>query len=101
MFFLYGCNAPRTSEEPPEPSSNSPTANHRPAVQVNQFSWRNNAKTDKHSRDKRREFVNSGKYSNHESSFPTQQAPLVSQEHLQAVVWKVARGDRFEGKNQQ
>ena len=96
-----GCDAPRTSEEPPEPSSSSPTANHRPAVQVNQFSWRNNAKTDKRSRDKRREFVNSGKYSNHASSFPTQQAPLVSQEHLQAVVRKVARGDRFKGKNQQ
>ena len=49
----------------------------------------------------RREFVNSGKYSNRTSSFPTQQAPLVSHEHLQAVVRKVARGDRFKGKNQQ
>ena len=96
-----GCDAPRTSEELPEPSSSSPTANHRPAVQVNQFSWRSNAKTDKHFHDKRREFVNSGKYSNRASSFPTQQAPLVSQEHLQAVVRKVARGDRFKGKNQQ
>ena len=45
--------------------------------------------------------MNSGKYSNHASSFPTQQAPLVSQEHLQAVVRKVARGDRFKGKKQQ
>ena len=100
-FWNIYCDVPWTSEEPPEPSSSSPTANHRPAVQVNQFSWRNNAKTDKLSRDKRREFVNSGKYSNHATSFPTQQAPLVSQEHLQAVVRKVARGDRFKGKNQQ
>ena len=50
---------------------------------------------------KRREFVNSEKYSNHASFFATQQAPLVSQEHLQAVVRKVARGDRFKGKKQQ
>ena len=45
--------------------------------------------------------MNSEKYSNHASSFPTQQASLVSQEHLQAVVRKVARGDRFKGKKQQ
>ena len=76
-------------------------ANNRRAVQVNQFSWHSNAKTDKHFHDKRREFVNSGKYSNRSSSFPTQQAPLVSQEHLQAVVRKVARGNRFKGMNQQ
>ena len=76
-------------------------ANNRPVVQVNQFSWHSNAKTDKYFHDKRREFVNSGKYSNRASSFPTQQAPLVSQEHLQAVVRKVARVDRFKGKNQQ
>ena len=96
-----GCDVPRTSEELLEPSSSSPTANHRPAVQVNQFSWRSNAKTDKRFHDKRREFVNSEKYSNHASFFPTQQAPLISQEHLQAVVRKVARGDRFKGKKQQ
>ena len=35
------------------------------------------------------------------SFFPPQQAPLVSQEHLQAVVRKVARGNRFKGKKQQ
>ena len=40
------CDAPQTSEELPEPSSSSPTANHRPAVQVNPFSWRSNAKTE-------------------------------------------------------
>ena len=45
--------------------------------------------------------MNSEKYSNHASFFPTQQAPLVSQERLQAVVRKVARGDRFKGKKQQ
>ena len=76
-------------------------ANHRPAVQVNQLAWRSNAKTDKRFHDKRREFMNSVKYSNHASFSPTQQAPLVSQERLQAVVRKVARGDRFKGKKQQ
>ena len=96
-----GCDVPRTSEELPEPLSSPPTSNHRPAVQVNQFSWRCNAKTDKLFHDKRREFVNSYKYSNHASFFPTQQAPLVSQEHLQAVVRKVAKGERFKGKKQQ
>ena len=96
-----GCDVPRTSEELPEPSASSSTDDHRPAVQVNQFSWRSNAKTDKRSHDKRREFRNSGKYSNPASFFPSQQAPLVSQEHLQAVVRKVARGDRFKGKKQQ
>ena len=45
--------------------------------------------------------MNSDKYSNHASSFPTQQAPLVSQEHLQAVVRKVEKGERFKGKKQQ
>ena len=95
------CDVPRTSEELPEPSTSSSTEEHRPAVQVNQFSWCNNAKTDKHFHDKRREFRNSGKYYNPTSFFPSQQAPLVSQEHLQAVVRKVARGDRFKGKKQQ
>ena len=74
---------------------------HRPAVQVNRFSWFNNAKTDKHLDEKRREFRNSRKYPNSASFFPPQQAPLVSQEHLQAVVRKVARGNRFKGKKQQ
>ena len=44
--------------------------------------------------------MNSDKYSNHASFFPTQQAPLVSQEHLQAVVRKVEKGKRFKGKKQ-
>ena len=96
-----GRDVPRTSEELPEPSTSSSTKEHRPAVQVNQFSWHNNAKTDKRFHDKKREFRNSGKYSNPASFFPSQQAPFVSQEHLQAVVRKVARGDRFKGKKQQ
>ena len=70
-------------------------------MQVNRFSWFNNAKTDKHLYEKRREFRNSRKYPNSASFFPPQQAPLVSQEHLQAVVRKVARGNRFKGKKQQ
>ena len=45
--------------------------------------------------------MNSDKYSNHASFFLTQQAPLVSREHLQAVVRKVAKGERFKGKKQQ
>ena len=48
-----------------------------------------------------REFRNSRKYPNSASFFPPQQAPLVSQEHLQTVVRKVARGNRFNGKKQQ
>ena len=74
---------------------------HRPAVQVNRFSWFNNAKTDKHLDEKKREFRNSRKYPNSTSLFPPQQASLVSQERLQAVVRKVARGNRFKGKKQQ
>ena len=74
---------------------------HRPAVQVNRFSWSNNANTDKHLDGKRREFINSRKYSNSSPLFPPQQASLVSQERLQAVVHKVAGSNRFKGKRQQ
>ena len=74
---------------------------HRPAVQVNRFSWSNNANTDKHLDGKRREFRNSRKYPNSSSLFPPQQASLVSQERLQAVVQKVARSNKFKGKRQQ
>ena len=74
---------------------------HRPAVQVNRFSWFNNANTDKHLDEKRREFRNSRKYPNSSSLFPPQQASLVSQERLQAVVQKVAGSNRFKGKRQQ
>ena len=96
-----GCDVSRTFEDLPEPSASSSKMVHRPAVQVNRFSWFNNAKTDKHLYEKRREFRNSRKYPNSASFFPSQQAPLVSQEHLQAVVRKVARGNRFKGKKQQ
>ena len=101
VYVKEYCDVSRTFEELPEPSTSSSMKEHRPAVQVNQFSWCNNAKTDKHLHDKRREFRNSGKYPNSASYFPSQQAPLVSQEHLQAVVRKVARGNRFKGKKQQ
>ena len=70
-------------------------------MQVKRFIWLNNGKTDKHLYEKRREFRNSGKYSDSASFFPSQQAPLVSQEHLQAIVRKVPRGNRFKGKKQQ
>ena len=45
--------------------------------------------------------MNSDKYSNHASFFLPQQAPLVSQAHLLSVVRKVAKSERFKGKNQQ
>ena len=71
---------------------------YKPAVQVNLFSWPNHANTDKHLEGKRREFINSWKYSNSPSLFPPQQAPLVSQERLQSVVRKVAGSNKFKGK---
>ena len=96
-----GCDVPRTSEEPPVPTTSSPTALPTPAVQVKHYSWRHNAKTNKCFYDKRREFVNSDKYSNHASVFLPQQAPLVSQAHLLSVVRKVEQSERFKGKKQQ
>ena len=44
--------------------------------------------------------MNSDKYSNHASFFPTQQAPLVFQAHLLSVVRKVEKSERFKGKKQ-
>ena len=93
-----GCDVPRTSEELLVPTTSPPTSTPTPAVQVNQFSWCHNAKTDKCFYDKRWEFVNSDKYSNHASFFPTQQAPLVSQAHLLSVIRKVEKSERFKGK---
>ena len=71
---------------------------YKSAVQVNLFSWPNHANTDKHLEGKRREFISLWKYSNSPSLFPPQQAPLVSQEHLQSVVRKVAGSNKFKGK---
>ena len=79
----------------------SPTSPPTPAVQVKQYSWRHNAKTNKCFYDKRREFVNSDKHTNHASLFLPQQAPLVSQAHLLSVVRKVEKSERFKGKLQQ
>ena len=98
---VYRCDVSRTFEDLPDPLASSSKMVHRPAVQVNRFSWFNNAKTDKHLDEKRREFRNSRKYPNSASLFPPQQASLVSQERLQAVVRKVDRGNRFKGKKQQ
>ena len=58
-------------------------------------------KTNKCFYDKRREFVNSGKHTNHASLFLTQQAPFVSQVHLLSVVRQVEKSERFKGKLQQ
>ena len=96
-----GCDVSRPCEDLPDPSTSSSRMVHRPAVQVNRFSWSNNANTDKHLDGKRREFRNSRKYPNSSSLFPPQQASLVSQERLQAVVQKVAGSNRFKGKRQQ
>ena len=83
------------------PTTSSPTSPPTPAVQVKQYSWRHNAKTNKCFYDKRREFVNSGKHTNHASLFLPQQAPLVSQVHLLSVVREVEKSERFKGKLQQ
>ena len=97
--FIY-CDVSRLFGDLPDPSTSTSRMVHRPAVQVNLFSWSNHANTDKHLDGKRREFINSWKYSNSPSLFPPQQAPLVSQEHLQSVVHKVAGSNRFKGKRQ-
>ena len=95
------CDVSRPCEDLPDPLTSSSRMVHIPAVQVNRFSWFNNANTDKHLDEKRREFRNSRKYPNSSSLFPPQQASLVSQERLQAVVQKVAGSNRFKGKRQQ
>ena len=100
-LVYMNCDVPRTSEELPVPTASSPTPPTKPAVQVKQYSWRHNAKTNKCFYDKRQEFVNSGKHTNHTSLFLPQQAPLVSQAHLLSVVRKVERSERFKGKLQQ
>ena len=41
------CDVSRTFEDLPDPLASSSKMVHRPAVQVNRFSWFNNAKTDK------------------------------------------------------
>ena len=94
------CDVSRLCGDLPDPSTSTSRMVHRPAVQVNLFSWSNHANTDKHLDGKRREFINSWKYSNSPSLFPPQQAPLFSQERLQSVVHKVTGSNRFKGKRQ-
>ena len=100
-FCVPICDVSRPCEDLPDPLTSSSRMVHRPAVQVNRFSWFNNANTDKHLDKERREFRNSRKYPNSSSLFPPQQASLVSQERLQAVVQRVAGSNRFKGKRQQ
>ena len=90
-----------TSEELPMPMASSPKSPTPPAVQVKQYSWRHNAIPNECSYDKRREFVDSGKQTNHVSLLLPQQAPLVSQAHLLSVVRKVGKSERVKGKLQQ
>ena len=51
--------------------------------------------------NKRREFVGSGKQTNHVSLLLPQQAPLVYQAHLLSIVKKVEKSERVKGKVQQ
>ena len=81
--------------------ASSPTPPTPPAVHVKQYSWRHNAITNKCFYDKRREFVNSSKHTNHASLLLPQQAPLVSPAHLLSVVRKVEKSERVKGKLQQ
>ena len=96
-----GCDATRTSEELPVPMASSPTSPTPPAVQVKQYSWPHNAIQNECLYDKRREFVGSGKQTNHVSLLLPQQAPLVSQAHLLSIVRKVEKSERVKGKVQQ
>ena len=81
--------------------ASSPTSPTPPAVQVKQYSWRHNAIQNECLYDKRREFVGSGKQTNHVSLLLPQQAPLVSQAHLLSIVRKVEKSERVKGKVQQ
>ena len=100
VWYKY-CDAPRMSEELPMPMASSPTSPTPPAVQVKQYSWRHNAIQNECLYDKRREFVGSGKQTNHVSLLLPQQAPLVSQAHLLSIVRMVEKSERFKGKVQQ
>ena len=73
LYFLHlhcYCDVSRPCEDLPDPLTSSSRMVHRPAVQVNRFSWFNNANTDKHLDEKRREFRYSKKYPNSSSLFP-------------------------------
>ena len=83
------------------PMASSPTSPAPPTVQVKQYSWRHNAIQNECLYDKRREFVGSGKQTNHVSLLLPQQAPLVSQAHLLSIVRKVEKSERVKGKVQQ
>ena len=101
FFVMTYCDAPRTSEELPMPMASSPTSPTPPAVQVKQYSWRHNAIQNECLYDKRREFVGSGKQTNHVSLLLPQQAPLVSRAHLLYIVRKVEKSEQVKGKVQQ
>ena len=81
--------------------ASSPTSPTQPAVQVKQYSWRHNATQNECLYDKRREFVGSGKQTNHVSLPLPQQAPLVSRAHLLSIARKVEKSERIKSKVQQ
>ena len=93
------CDAPRTSEELPTPMASSPRPPTLPAVQVRQYSWRHDAKKDVCLYDIRREFVGANKQTNRVSPVLPQQAPVVAQAHLMAVVRKVEKSERSKDKH--
>ena len=98
LFWVIDCDVSQPCVDLPDSSSSTSRMVYKSAVQVNLFSWPNHANTDKQLEGKRREFISSWKYSNSPSLFPSQQAPLVSQERLQSVVHKVAGNNKFKGK---
>ena len=94
-----GCDTPKVSEELPTPMASSPRPPTLPAAQVRQSSWRHHAKKDVCLYDRRREFVGTNKQTNRDSPFLSQQAPLVAQAHLMAVVRRVEKRERSKGKH--
>ena len=94
----YLCDVSQPCVDLPDSSSSTSRMVYKSAVQVNLFSWPSHANTDKQLEGKRREFISSWKYSNFPFFSPSQQAPLVSQEHLHSVVHKVAGNNKFKGK---
>ena len=91
-----GCDAPNKEEELPMAMESSPTDSPRTTAQVRRYSWRRYDRNEVS--DVRREFVGKNKQINNGSSFPFQQAPLVSRVHLLKVVDGIRKRERSRGK---
>ena len=94
-----GCDVSWLCGDLPDPSTSTSRMVHRPAVQVNLFSWSNHANTDKHLDGKRREFINSWKYSNSQSFFPHNRhlSSLRSVCNRWCIRWPEATGLKVRG----